>query len=154
MSVTSPLASTAAAGDLSVSVSPGEFLDRLGILEIKVERIPDPARQTRIGREIELLHRVWRRSPYCQSDVDSHYRALKSVNEQLWEVEDRIREKEARQDFDREFIELARAVYLLNDRRAACKRLINQMLGSELNEEKSYAPYAAGDAVSEPRRVK
>ena len=70
---------------------------------------------------------------------DEH--ALQSVNEQLWDIEDRIRDKEARQTFDRDFIELARAVYACNDERAAIKRRINVQLGSRLVEEKSYKPY-------------
>lgn len=141
----SPLASApnGAADDLTLPVSPGEFLDRLGILEIKAERIPDPARRARVREEIGLLRRAWDRSGYSRADVGSHYRSLKSVNEALWEVEDRIREKEAQGRFDREFIELARSVYLLNDRRAACKRLVNEVLGSTLNEEKAYAAYTA-----------
>jgi len=68
-------------------------------------------------------------------------RALENVNERLWDIEDRIRDKEARQTFDREFIELARAVYICNDERAAIKKRINLLLGSSLVEEKSYKQY-------------
>ena len=68
-------------------------------------------------------------------------RALQNVNERLWDIEDRMRDKEARQSFDRDFIELARAVYIWNDERAAIKKRINVLLGSRLVEEKSYKQY-------------
>ncbi len=73
-------------------------------------------------------------------------RALQEVNERLWDIEDLIREKEAKQTFDREFIDLARAVYVSNDERAAIKKRINLQLGSRLVEEKSYKPYGPGPA--------
>jgi hypothetical protein len=76
--------------------------------------------------------------------VTREERALQAVNERLWDVEDLIREKEAKQTFDREFIELARAVYVSNDERAAIKKRINLQLGSRLVEEKSYKPYGPG----------
>ena len=71
---------------------------------------------------------------------------MHAVNERLWDVEDRIREKEAVQTFDRDFIELARAVYVYNDERAAIKKRVNLALGSRIVEEKSYKPYRAGGA--------
>lgn len=126
---------------LSVQTSPGEFLDKLTILEIKSERIADPAKLANVRRELELLRATWAASPAASRDLAALVADLKRVNEELWEIEDRIRLKEAGQAFDAEFVELARSVYRTNDRRAALKREINLSLGSELVEEKSYQDY-------------
>ena len=128
---------------LSTPVSVGEFLDKLSILEIKSERITDSDKLTNIRNELALLREVWTQSSFAQADIADEYRTLRAVNEQLWDIEDRIRMKEAAKTFDQEFIDLARAVYILNDRRAASKRRLNEALGSELVEEKSYADYGA-----------
>ena len=126
---------------LSVQTSPGEFLDKLAILEIKSERMTDPAKLANVQRELELLRTTWAASPLAVRDVSVLVRELKRVNEALWEIEDQIRAKEASQAFDDEFVELARSVYRNNDQRAAIKRQLNLELGSELVEEKSYKPY-------------
>ncbi len=126
---------------LQVQTSPGEFLDKLTILEIKSERIDDPAKLANVGRELELLRAIWRESPLSSRDVSAVVARLKQVNETLWEIEDRIRDKEAARVFDGEFIELARSVYITNDRRTSLKRELNLALGSDLIEEKSYKPY-------------
>ena len=91
--------------------------------------------------ELDLLEKTWRDSGCAAFDVAQDERALQQVNERLWDIEDRIRGKEAKQTFDREFIELAREVYISNDERAAIKKRINLQLGSRLVEEKSYKPY-------------
>jgi len=126
---------------LSVPTSPGEFLDKLTILEIKAERIADTAKLANVRRELELMRATWAASPLAARDVAALRADLRRANETLWDVEDRIRAKEATQTFDAEFVELARAVYRTNDRRAAIKRDLNVALGSELIEEKSYRPY-------------
>lgn len=126
---------------LDVKTSPGEFLDKLTILEIKSERMSDAAKLANVRRELELLHATWAASPLAARDVSALVAELKQVNERLWEIEDEIREHEAAQRFDARFIELARAVYRTNDRRAAIKRELNVALGSELIEEKSYKEY-------------
>ena len=126
---------------LQVQTSPGEFLDKLTILEIKSERIQDPAKLANVRRELDLLRALWRESPLSARDVSAVVERLKQVNEALWEIEDRIREKEAARAFDGEFIELARSVYITNDRRASLKRELNLALGSDLIEEKSYKTY-------------
>lgn len=123
---------------LTVQTSPGEFLDKLTILEIKAERIADPPKLANVRRELELLRATWQASPLAASDVASLLAELKAVNQILWEVEDRIRVKEAEGAFDAEFIDLARTVYRTNDRRAAIKRRLNTALGSDLIEEKSF----------------
>jgi Family of unknown function (DUF6165) len=127
--------------DILVPVSPGELLDKITILRIKVARIQDAAKLANIRLELSLLEATWKDSGATAHDVTLDERALQNVNERLWDIEDRIRDKEARQTFDRDFIELARAVYLCNDERAALKRRINLQLGSRLIEEKSYKQY-------------
>jgi hypothetical protein len=132
--------------DLLVPISPGELLDKITILRIKVARIVDAGKVANVRLELELLENTWRTSGCAAFDVARDERALQDVNERLWDVEDLIRDKEAKQTFDREFIELARAVYIANDERAAIKKRINVQLGSRLVEEKSYKPYRAGSA--------
>ena len=126
---------------LLVQTSPGEFLDKLTILEIKSERMTDAAKLANVRRELELLRATWAASPLAARDVSALVAQLKLVNEALWEIEDRIRDKEAAAAFDAEFVELARSVYRTNDQRAAIKREINVVLGSDLTDEKSYRPY-------------
>jgi len=127
--------------DILVPVSPGELLDKITILRIKAARIGDPAKLANVRLELALLEATWRDSGCAAHDLGQDERALQQVNEQLWDIEDRIRDKEARQTFDREFIELARAVYVSNDERAAIKKRINARLGSRVVEEKSYKQY-------------
>jgi Family of unknown function (DUF6165) len=124
-----------------VPVSPGELLDKITILRIKVARIQDAAKLANVKLELSLLERTWQDAGGTAHDVALDERALANVNERLWDIEDRIRDKEAHQTFDREFIELARAVYVCNDERAALKKRINLQLGSRLVEEKSYKQY-------------
>ena len=126
---------------LKVDVSAGEFLDKLTILEIKSERIKDEDKLSNVRKELELLQRTWGESKLSRTDVAKQVDELKTINERLWDVEDRVRVKEAAQTFDDEFVQLARSVYRLNDKRAAVKREINRMLGSDLTEEKSYPDY-------------
>lgn len=92
-------------------------------------------------KELALLERRWAASPFAAKDISEPPGRLRAVNETLWDIEDRIRIKESEGAFDQEFIELARSVYLRNDERAALKRELNLLLGSELIEEKSYADY-------------
>ena len=126
--------------DILVPISPGELLDKITILRIKVARIQDAGKLGNVKLELSLLEKTWQDCGGAH-DVAPEERALQNVNERLWDIEDRIRDKEARQTFDRDFIELARAVYACNDERAAIKRRINVQLGSRLVEEKSYKPY-------------
>lgn len=132
--------------DILVPISPGELLDKITILRIKVARIVDAAKLANVRLELELLEKTWKDSGCAVVDVARDERALQEVNERLWDVEDLIRDKEAKQTFDREFIELARAVYVSNDERAAIKKRINVQLGSRLVEEKSYKPYRPGQS--------
>ena len=127
--------------DLHVPVSPGELLDKITILRIKSQRIHEPAKVANVRLELDLLERTWATLGAATSTVTADERARQAVNEQLWDIEDRIREKEAARSFDQDFIELARAVYHRNDERAAIKKRINAALGSRIVEEKSYQPY-------------
>jgi len=127
--------------DILVPVSPGELLDKITILRIKQVRIPDALKLANVKLELALLEQTWRDSGCAAREVAADERALQEVNERLWDIEDRIRDKEAKQSFDRDFIELARAVYVCNDERAAIKKRINLQLGSRLIEEKSYKQY-------------
>ena len=127
--------------EIRVPVSPGEVLDKITILRIKAVRMTDPAKLGNVRRELELLERIWHDSLYARHDVADDEAALQAVNERLWDIEDRIRDKERAQAFDAEFTALARSVYVENDERAAIKRRINTALGSAIIEEKSYAAY-------------
>jgi hypothetical protein len=131
--------------ELRVPISVGELIDKITILEIKCDRIKQPAKLANVRRELDLLCRTWDQSPLSAHDISSLRADLKQVNDTLWEIEDFIRIKEAEQAFDEQFIELARAVYVNNDRRAALKRALNELTGSALVEEKDYPAYAAAD---------
>jgi hypothetical protein len=129
--------------DVLVPVSPGELLDKITILRIKSARMHDAAKLANVRLELQLLEQTWRDSGCASHDLGGDEQALQAVNEQLWDIEDRIRDKEAARAFDAEFIELARSVYICNDERAAAKKRINLALGSRIVEEKSYRPYRA-----------
>lgn len=118
---------------LNVPVSVGEVLDKISILEIKSERITDAGKLNNV--RTELAHLLALAEAHRHSVLEAE---LKQVNEALWDIEDRIRIKEHLQEFDNEFIEIARLVYVTNDRRADIKREINKASGSVLLEEKSY----------------
>ncbi len=132
---------------ISVPVSLGELLDKAAILEIKSERMSDPAKLANVRRELDALNDTWSKSAESRIDIADLLAALKAVNERLWVIEDDIRIKESKQEFDAEFIALARSVYFENDERARLKRDINLKLGSALVEEKSYQDYRAKPAV-------
>jgi len=126
---------------ISVPVSHGELIDKITILEIKAAHIRDAAKLANVRTELDLLNSTWSKNDASRIDISTEREQLKAVNEALWDIEDRIRLKEKAQTFDAEFIELARSVYFRNDERAAIKRRINQKLGSQLVEEKSYESY-------------
>jgi len=127
--------------EISVPVSYGELIDKITILEIKSAHIRDAAKLANVRAELDALNETWSSHAASRTDISAARGRLKKVNEDLWDIEDRIRLKEKAQSFDAEFIELARSVYFRNDDRAAIKREINQTLGSRLVEEKSYENY-------------
>jgi hypothetical protein len=124
-----------------IPVSSGELLDKITILEIKSERIGDPAKLANVRHELALLSDIWQGLGHGGAELVEAHRALRRVNGRLWEIEDEIRECEAERSFGERFVELARAVYITNDERAALKRRVNSLTGSELVEEKSYRDY-------------
>jgi hypothetical protein len=132
--------------EILVPVSFGELLDKIAILQIKSERMRDPAKLVNVRNELAALERTWAAHAASRADITSLRARLKAVNECLWVIEDDIRDKEAAQTFDARFIELARSVYFQNDERARLKKEINLALGSSYVEEKSYADYRAKGA--------
>jgi len=130
--------------EIQAPVSFGELLDKIAILQIKSERMSDPAKLANVRNELSALESTWMAHPAASADIARLRQELKAVNERLWVIEDDIRLKEKAQAFDEEFIRLARAVYFENDERARIKKDINLALGSAYVEEKSYQDYRAG----------
>ncbi len=128
---------------VQIEVSFGELLDKITILEIKRERIADPRKLANVTRELASLTSIWAGLELgaVAAAVDEVRSELREVNERLWVIEDDIRELERQRRFDADFIALARSVYQVNDQRARHKRRVDELLGSRLVEEKSYAPY-------------
>ena len=129
------------AGNLPiVEISWGEFIDKLTILEIKQARLTSPEAVANVRKELAALRSALEEpSP---AGLDALMRELKAINEELWDIENRTRAKEAIKTFDQEFIDLTRSVYLNNDKRARVKRQINELLASRIIEEKQYTPYS------------
>jgi Family of unknown function (DUF6165) len=127
----------------SVQISWGELLDRITILEIKVRRLNSQAATEKTRRELAVLSSIADDILSEQPHLISLKEQLKSVNEVLWDIEDKIRAKEAAKSFDQQFIELARSVYLNNDKRADLKCQINALLNSDFAEAKQYTSYSS-----------
>ena len=130
--------------DILVPISVGELMDKITILEIKSERIKNQGQLENIARELSALRAV-RLGGVDRAVLDKLGAELKRVNAELWDIEDAIRECDARGDFGDAFIRLARAVYRLNDDRARLKKAINLASGSRLVEEKSYKSFQRED---------
>ncbi|MGH7136982.1 MAG: DUF6165 family protein, partial [Pirellulales bacterium] len=129
------------AAPIAVEVAPGELIDKITILQIKAERIHDEAKLRNVRIELDTLLAAREEAIEASAALDSLTAELKEINEALWDIEDQIRLEERKEEFGSRFIELARSVYRQNDRRAAVKRRINELLGSRLVEEKSYEQY-------------
>jgi hypothetical protein len=127
--------------EILVPISPGELLDKITILRIKAARMSDAAKVANVRHELALLEKVWTDSGAAAVDLGPEEANLTRVNEALWVIEDDIRDEEHAGRFGPKFIDLARAVYVTNDERAAIKKRINTLLGSSIVEEKSYRPY-------------
>ncbi len=127
--------------EILAPVSFGELLDKIAILQIKSERMTDPAKLANVRKELSALEKTWMAHPAAGGDVAALRVQLKAVNERLWAIEDDIRIKEKAREFDEGFIQLARSVYVENDERARIKKDINLALGSAYVEEKSYEDY-------------
>lgn len=129
--------------EILVPVSFGELLDKIAILQIKSERMTDPAKLANVRNELSALEKTWMVHPAAGGNIVELRAQLKAVNERLWVIEDDIRVKEKAQAFDDAFVQLARSVYFENDTRARIKKEINLALGSAYVEEKSYEDYRA-----------
>ncbi|HEX3864847.1 MAG TPA: DUF6165 family protein [Stellaceae bacterium] len=123
---------------LLVPVSVGELCDKISILELKLAAITDPAKRANVAAEFAALDGVRRREVDASPALNEVWQELRTVNRRLWQIEDDLRRLEREDRFDGEFVELARAVYQNNDRRAVLKRRINALTGSEIVEEKTY----------------
>lgn len=125
---------------MKIEVSIGEVVDKMTILSIKENRIRDEVKKNNVSKENNYLKMSLIEMGYIDrfsKEIDE----LTRINETLWDIEDKIREKEEKKEFDSEFIELARAVYMTNDKRFEVKKKINSMSDSLFTEEKSYAKY-------------
>ena len=126
---------------ISVEVAPGELIDKITILEIKLEHIEDADKLANVKLDWETLSAARDAAIEPSGELERLSAELKQANEALSDIEDDIRDRERGKDFGDSFVELARGVYKTNDKRAALKREINELLGSSLIEEKSYAAY-------------
>ncbi len=129
-----------------IPVSWGELIDKITILEIKSERIRAKAALANVRSELALLRKIAEPVLAAQDVVAETQSQLRAINERLWDMEDRLREKEAAGDFGAEFVDLARSVYRSNDERAVLKRKINGVLPCGIVEEKSYAGGTASNS--------
>jgi len=127
--------------DIQVPISPGELLDKITILQIKAERIKDPAKVKNVKTELDLLLKTWEKSVTSDAEIVALTHELISINKKLWTIEDDIRDEERNKQFGKRFIELARSVYVINDDRANAKKKVNLHLNSNIVEEKSYQSY-------------
>ena len=122
-------------------ISPGELLDKISIIEIKLEKVKDKDRQKRIKIEYDILKKVQNSSIEMSDKIKDLYRSVSNVNIKLWDIEDKIRICEQNKDFGKNFIELARGVYFNNDKRAKLKNEINEILKSNIREIKQFVDY-------------
>jgi len=122
-----------------IEVSLGEVIDKLTILEIKKEKITDPVKLDNINKELKSIYNKIDSSTL--ETLRKEYMELKKINERLWSIEDILRIKESKQEFDTEFLLYTRLVYITNDKRAYVKYTINKKSNSNLCEEKDYAQY-------------
>ena len=122
-------------------ISPGELLDKISILEIKIDKIKSKDKQEKIKKEYKLLKEAQNLNIEDSEDIRKLFNEIKKINLNLWVIEDKIRICEKNKNFGKEFIELSRSVYLNNDKRAAIKSQLNDLLGSNIREVKEYADY-------------
>jgi len=129
-------------GSLQIEVGVGEVIDKITILKIKAERMSDPAKLKNVNHELSVLSASCAQNLTATPELARLENDLRAVNEALWVIEDDIRACEAARDFGPKFIELARSVYIQNDKRAAIKKQINEHCGSSIVEEKSYTEFS------------
>jgi len=122
-------------------ISAGEFLDKLSILEIKLNKIKDLVLLNEVKKEYEILNETKNNNINFSKEIEILYKDLKETNEKLWTIEDEIRLCEKNSDFKDKFIQLSRDVYFTNDKRSKTKSEINKILGSNIKEVKQYTQY-------------
>tara|TARA_Y100000590_G_scaffold382613_1_gene452696 strand:+ start:573 stop:974 length:402 start_codon:yes stop_codon:yes gene_type:complete len=122
-------------------ISAGELLDKISILEIKIDKIKDSSNIAEITKEYKILKKVKDSQIESTEKLEKLYIEIKKINLNLWNIEDEIRICEKRKDFSQKFIDLARSVYFNNDKRSKIKAEINKILGSNIKEIKHYADY-------------
>ena len=126
---------------ISIPVSVGELFDKISILDIKTKKIKNKNDLKLIKYELSKLRKIVRDKKLSNTSIQKKYLSLKLINQKLWNIENQKRKCEKLNKFDKNFISLARKVYIFNDKRAVIKREINKMLGSEIEEIKSYKSY-------------
>ena len=122
-------------------ISPGELLDKISILEIKIEKVKDKNSLEEVKKEHKILKEIQTSSIEITGEIKDLFQSVKNVNVKLWNTEDKLRICEKNKDFDKNFIELARSVYFANDERAELKSKINKILKSNIREIKQYDNY-------------
>lgn len=126
---------------IRVDISCGELVDKLSILEIKKQKISEEQKLFEINKEFKILNEIYESLKKENKNLETYYTQLLEVNSRLWEIEDKIRILESKSNFHKEFIELARSVYINNDKRFEIKNNINVLFNSEIKEQKSYENY-------------
>ena len=122
-------------------ISPGELLDKISILEIKIAKIKNKDKQVEINKEYNTLKKTQDENIMITKELTDLNNKLKEVNLNLWNIEDKLRILEKNKDYGKAFIDLARSVYINNDERAAIKLKINTILKSNIKEIKEYVTY-------------
>jgi len=129
-----------------IPVSFGDLIDKLTILKIKSEKITDIKKIKFIDIEFYSLNQVYLKyykmmDKHIIENINTLYNDLYNINNKLWIIEDNIRDKERNKEFDNDFIDIARSVYITNDKRMSIKKSIDKLMGSDISEQKSYKPY-------------
>ena len=127
--------------DIRVPVSSGELIDKIAILKIKKKKIFNKSKLKNINNELSLLNEIYKNNFKNNKKLLLYEKKLIKINKKLWDIEDKIRFLESKKNFNQQFIDLARAIYINNDKRSEIKKKINKLTGSRLIEEKSYKSY-------------
>lgn len=123
---------------ITAQISCGELIDKITILKIKVKLITDEEKLKNVRKELEILQKICEDNIAQYQSIAQLEKTLQQINQDLWDIEDAIRVKERNKEFDDEFIQIARSVYVTNDKRCMIKKEIDKVLGSDITEEKSY----------------
>ncbi|HEX4069260.1 MAG TPA: DUF6165 family protein [Candidatus Babeliales bacterium] len=137
---------------ICAEISCGELIDKITILKIKAERISDPEKLKNVHTELETLQKTCDENIVDYAAITHLQETLQEINQALWDIEDAIRVKERNKQFDDEFIQIARSVYVTNDKRCVIKKEIDKVLGSRITEEKSYEEFSSFDTFFEDKK--